>query len=108
VDLSTADGWAVVGAKGSGEPGDLELYFEVDGVLHGVEFDDLANAADMAPLDVAEHPVTWSNVDGVIEHEMGTIELISWDLAGGFEVTATVNVAGADASLTITASGTFE
>ena len=103
----TNDSWAVVGAKGSGDPGDVELYFEVGGVFYGIEFDDLANAADAAPLDAAEHPVEVATVDGAIEFEVGEVALAAWALDGEFAIQATLGEEGGD-QLTITANGTFE
>lgn len=103
----TDDSWAVIGAKGSGDPGDVELYFEVGGVFYGIEFDDLANAAEDAPLDAADYPVEVATGDGATTFEVGEVALAAWALDGEFAIQATLGEEGGD-QLTITANGAFE
>ncbi len=105
--LASSDAWAVVGAKGDGAPGDLEVYFEVDGTFYGIEFDDLANAADSAPLDAAEYPVAWLTAEETVDYEVGTITLDVWALDGPIDVTAAVSGEAPDTGITIHVTGTL-
>lgn len=104
--LMVADAWAVVGAKSDGGPGDLEVWFEADGTFYGVEFDDLAAAADAAPLDAADHPVTVLTAAGAVEYATGTTTLATWALDGPFELTAEVEDE-TGAALTLRVTGTL-
>jgi len=101
------DAWAVVGAKGDGAPGDLEVYFVVGETFYGIEFDDLANAADAAPLDAADYPVSWLTAEETIEYAIGTITLDAWALDGAIDVTAAVSGEAPDTGITIRVTGSL-
>ncbi|MCB9529357.1 MAG: hypothetical protein H6701_13410 [Myxococcales bacterium] len=105
IELTVADAWAVVGAKSDGAPGDVEVYFEAEDGFHGLEFDDLAVVIDAAPVDVADHPITWyrPGVAEPIELAEGTVEVAAFALDGAFDFTARV----AGEALTVRLSGAF-
>ncbi|MFN3199951.1 MAG: hypothetical protein ACE366_16265 [Bradymonadia bacterium] len=107
-NLTQDNAWAGVGSKGSGALADLELVIAEGVDFYTIEIDDFAaEAADGITLDAADHRVRIKRGGEEVDLEMGTIEVQTFSIEGDFDFSATVNIVGADESLSISASGSF-